>query len=73
MSVILTTSLFLKKRLYFFDKNYSTPYDPAESLPEQRRHIGGAFASSVKNITELFREAKGCSRVYAPFHPYGRF
>ncbi len=48
-----------EEALVFFDKNYSTPYDPAESLPEQRRHIGGAFASSVKNITELFREAKG--------------
>ena len=43
----------------FFDRNYTTPYDPCESLPEQKRHIGGAFASSVKNITELFRETKG--------------
>lgn len=43
----------------FFDRNYSSPYDETESLPEQRRHIGGAFASSTKNITELFREAKG--------------
>lgn len=43
----------------FFDKNYNTLYDKTESLPEQRRHIGAAFASSVKNITELFREAKG--------------
>ncbi len=43
----------------FFDKNYVSLYDPAESLPEQRRHIGGAFASSVKNINTLFREAKG--------------
>ena len=43
----------------FFDRNYTSPYDETESLPEQRRHIGGAFASSVKDITELFREAKG--------------
>ena len=43
----------------FFDRNYSSPYDETESLPEQRKHIGGAFASSEKNITELFREAKG--------------
>ncbi len=43
----------------FFDRNYTQPYDPSESLPEQRRHVGGAFASKVKNITELFREAKG--------------
>lgn len=43
----------------FFDRNYTSPYDETESLPEQRRHIGGAFASTVKDITELFREAKG--------------
>ncbi|HBA47451.1 MAG TPA: phenylalanine--tRNA ligase subunit beta [Lachnospiraceae bacterium] len=43
----------------FFDRNYSAPYDETESLPEQRKHIGGAFASSEKNITELFSEAKG--------------
>ena len=43
----------------FFDRNYTSLYDETESLPEQRRHIGGAFASSVKDITELFREAKG--------------
>lgn len=43
----------------FFDRNYSSPYDETESLPEQRRHIGAAFASSEKNITDLFREAKG--------------
>lgn len=43
----------------FFDRNYSSPYDETELLPEQRRHIGAAFASSEKNITMLFREAKG--------------
>ncbi len=43
----------------FFDRNYTSPYDPAELLPEQKRHIGAAFASSVKDITELFRETKG--------------
>nr|WP_300837878.1 phenylalanine--tRNA ligase subunit beta [uncultured Acetatifactor sp.] len=43
----------------FFDRNYSAPYDETESLPQQSRHIGGAFASSRKDITELFREAKG--------------
>ena len=43
----------------FFDRNYSSPYDATESLPEQRRHIGGAFASSEKSINLLFREAKG--------------
>jgi len=43
----------------FFDRNYTQPYDPSESLPEQRRHVGGALASSTKSITDLFREAKG--------------
>lgn len=47
------------KRLVFFDKNYTNAYDETESLPEQRRHIGAAFASSVKDIGMLFREAKG--------------
>ena len=43
----------------FFDRNYTSPYDETESLPEKRRHIGAAFASSVKDVTQLFREAKG--------------
>ena len=43
----------------FFDKNYSSPYDSTESLPKQRRHIGAAFASSVKDVSGLFRETKG--------------
>ena len=43
----------------FFDRNYTAPYDETELLPEQKRHIGAAFASSEKDITELFREAKG--------------
>ena len=43
----------------FFDRNYTTPYDETELLPEQKRYIGAAFASSEKDITELFREAKG--------------
>ena len=43
----------------FFDRNYTSLYDETESLPEQRRHIGAALASSVKKIDQLFREAKG--------------
>lgn len=43
----------------FFDKNYSSPYDELESIPEQKRHIAGAFASSTKKVETLFREAKG--------------
>ncbi len=53
----------------FFDRNYSSPYDESESLPEQRRHIGGVFASGRKDITALFREAKGALE-YMPRHTH---
>ena len=53
-----TFSIFEEAQV-FFDKNYTSVYDETESLPEQRRHIGAAFASSEKDITTLFREAKG--------------
>ena len=53
-----TFSIFEEAQV-FFDRNYTSVYDESESLPEQRRHIGGAFASSEKDITALFREAKG--------------
>lgn len=43
----------------FFDRNYSSPYDELESIPEQKRHIAAAFASSTKKVETLFREAKG--------------
>lgn len=43
----------------FLDKNYTSEYDETESLPEQKRHIAAAFASSVRDINTLFREAKG--------------
>lgn len=43
----------------FCDRNYRSLYDETEFLPEQRRHIAAAFASGVKNVTELFRDAKG--------------
>lgn len=43
----------------FFDRNYTSCYDETESLPEQRRHVAAAFASSVKHVGELFRMAKG--------------
>lgn len=32
----------------FFDRNYTSPYDETELLPEQRRHIAGAFASGPR-------------------------
>ncbi len=53
-----TFSIFEEAQV-FFDRNYTNVYDETESLPEQRRHIGAAFASSEKDITTLFREAKG--------------
>ena len=43
----------------FFDRNYTSPYDESEKLPEQKRKIAGAFASGSKKIDILFREAKG--------------
>ncbi|MDO5456633.1 MAG: phenylalanine--tRNA ligase subunit beta, partial [Eubacteriales bacterium] len=43
----------------FFDRGYTSLYDPTEFLPEQRRHFAGAFASSAKDIRTLFREVKG--------------
>lgn len=43
----------------FFDRNYTAPYDEKELLPEQKRHIGGAFVSAKASLEELFREAKG--------------
>jgi phenylalanyl-tRNA synthetase beta chain len=43
----------------FFDRNYTSPYDELESLPEQKRHIAAAFASSTKKVEMLFREVKG--------------
>ena len=43
----------------FSDKNYSSPYEENESLPQQRRHIGAALASNENDITALFRKAKG--------------
>jgi phenylalanyl-tRNA synthetase beta chain len=51
-------SLFEEAQV-FFDKNYSSPYEETESLPQQRRHIGAAFAGSEKDLTGLFRKAKG--------------
>ena len=57
----------------FFDRNYTSPYDETESLPEQRRHIGGAFASTVKDITELFREAKGVLEYMPRYTHMGAF
>ena len=43
----------------FRDKNYTSPYDESEKLPEQKRFISAAFASSSKKVEVLFREVKG--------------
>ena len=51
-------SLFEEAQV-FFDRNYTSPYDPTEALPEQRRHIAAALASGRKDVGLLFREAKG--------------
>ena len=43
----------------FRDENYTAPYDEREKLPSQRKHLGAAFVGSDKDITTLFRRAKG--------------
>ena len=43
----------------FRDENYTTPYDPREKLPSQRKHVAGAFVCGGKDVTTLFRKAKG--------------
>ena len=43
----------------FRDENYTSPYDPREKLPSQRKNVAGAFATTGKDITALFRKAKG--------------
>ena len=43
----------------FFDRDYSSQYDPRESLPLQRRHIAGAYVGSPDKLDQIFRKAKG--------------
>ena len=43
----------------FKDADYTAPYDEKELLPSQRRNIAGAFVDGAKDITPLFRKAKG--------------
>ena len=43
----------------FRDCDYTTPFNPTEKLPYQRRHIGGAFVGSADEVQGLFRRAKG--------------
>jgi len=51
-------SIFETARV-FFDRNYTSRYDETELLPEQRKHIGGAFVGDYKKLESLFRQAKG--------------
>jgi phenylalanyl-tRNA synthetase beta chain len=43
----------------FFDKDYSSKYDPLESLPAQRKNIAGAFVGSPDDLDTLYRKVKG--------------
>ena len=43
----------------FRDENYTSPYDEREKLPSQRKNVAGSFASAGKDVTALFRKAKG--------------
>ncbi|MDR1639352.1 MAG: phenylalanine--tRNA ligase subunit beta [Clostridiales bacterium] len=64
---IFETALLLQ------DKDYSTPYDPRESLPSQRKCLAGAFVSDPQNLISSFRKAKGILESlprYAHIAPY---
>ena len=49
------------------DENYTSPYDPREKLPSQRKNVAGAFATTDKDITALFRKAKGVVEMMARY------
>ena len=51
----------------FRDENYTTPYDPREKLPSQRKNVAGAFATTDKDVTALFRKAKGVVEMMARY------
>ena len=51
----------------FRDENYTSPYDPREKLPSQRKNVAGAFATTDKDITALFRRAKGVVEMMARY------
>ena len=51
----------------FRDENYASPYDPREKLPSQRKNVAGAFATTGKDITALFRKAKGVVEMMARY------
>ena len=43
----------------FQDRDYTSEYDERELLPYERRNIAGAVVGDVKNLSDLFRKAKG--------------
>ncbi len=43
----------------FFDRDYTQPNDPSESLPAQPRHIAGAVVGEADEVAALFRKLKG--------------
>ena len=51
----------------FRDENYTSPYDPREKLPSQRKNVAGAFVTTDKDITSLFRKAKGVVEMMARY------
>ena len=51
----------------FRDENYTSPYDPREKLPSQRKHVAGAFVCGGKDVTTLFRKAKGVVEMMARY------
>ena len=51
----------------FRDENYTSPSDPREKLPSQRKNVAGAFATTDKDITALFRKAKGVVEMMARY------
>ena len=51
----------------FRDENYTSPYDEREKLPSQRKNVAGAFATTGKDITALFRRAKGVVEMMARY------
>ena len=51
----------------FRDENYTAPYDAREKLPSQWKNVAGAFASTDKDITALFRRVKGVVEMMARY------
>jgi len=43
----------------FSNKEFATPYDKNETLPQQKKHVAGAFVGNPDEIKELYRKAKG--------------